>query len=72
MKGFHYRRNAGVTLFSALLAIAALFACRREFDSPYLPGSPNYEGDEWTAFRSTNGWMIFYDCRCLLANARIH
>ncbi|HKP95779.1 MAG TPA: hypothetical protein VJ385_08485 [Fibrobacteria bacterium] len=53
MKGIRSGRNVGVTLLSACIAVSALSACRRDFESPYMPGSPEYAGDEWT--RDANG-----------------
>jgi len=40
-----------------LAALLALIACRldRQFESPYLPGSPDYEGDDWTRDSNGNG-----------------
>lgn len=43
--------SMGVTALGALAAAAILaivVSCRRDFDSPYMPGSPGYAGDEWT------------------------
>lgn len=43
-------RERGVSRMGAawgMLALA-LLACDREYESPYLPGSGNYAGDDWT------------------------
>ncbi|MEO7777201.1 MAG: hypothetical protein ABIY63_06695, partial [Fibrobacteria bacterium] len=40
---------------AALLLILAAASCRRDFDSPYMPGSGSYAGDEWTRDADENG-----------------
>ncbi len=39
-----------VTLIAALAGAVGFTAvsCQRDFDSPYIPGSANYAGDDWT------------------------
>jgi uncharacterized protein YjdB len=51
--GSIWRRTAWIGPASLL----ALFACRldRQFESPYLPGSPDYEGDDWTRDKDKDG-----------------
>ncbi len=45
-----------VKLTAGLLVLGgALVACRHEFESPYLPGSPGYAGDDWTRDGDHNG-----------------
>ena len=56
--GERSRRNLGVTSLAALACAAILviaISCRRDFDSPYMPGSPGYAGDEWTKDADGNG-----------------
>jgi uncharacterized protein YjdB len=63
-------RNLGVTALAALAGAAILVSCRRDFDSPYMPGSPGYAGDEWTADKDGNGVadsIEFYSPICNLA-----
>lgn len=44
------KRSGRMASWAGLAAISALLACvsDREFDSPYLPGNPDYAGDDWT------------------------
>jgi uncharacterized protein YjdB len=52
------RGSLGVTAIAALWGaaiLAILISCRRDFDSPYMPGSPGYAGDEWTRDADGNG-----------------
>ncbi|MBW8887638.1 MAG: hypothetical protein JF616_07760 [Fibrobacteres bacterium] len=43
--------------WTAPAVLLALFACRldRQYESPYLPGSPDYAGDDWTRDADGNG-----------------
>jgi uncharacterized protein YjdB len=53
--GNGWMRNLGVTALAALAGAAILISCRRDFDSPYMPGSPGYAGDDWTRDEDGNG-----------------
>jgi uncharacterized protein YjdB len=48
--GMRGKRNGRMAAWAGLAALFALLACvsDREFDSPYLPGNPDYAGDDWT------------------------
>jgi uncharacterized protein YjdB len=48
--GMRGKRRRGIAAWPAWTAVLALLACvsDREFDSPYLPGNPDYAGDDWT------------------------
>ncbi|MDB5050081.1 MAG: hypothetical protein JWO30_3152 [Fibrobacteres bacterium] len=48
-------RILGVTVLAALAGAVILVSCRRDFDSPYMPGSPGYAGDDWTQDKDGNG-----------------
>ncbi|MDB5102937.1 MAG: Ig domain protein group 2 domain protein [Fibrobacteres bacterium] len=42
-------------MLAAAAGLAILNSCRKEFDSPYMPGSPGYAGDDWTRDGDGNG-----------------
>ncbi len=46
-------KKLGVTVAAALTMGGAMLACHHDFESPYLPGSGDYAGDDWT--RDGNG-----------------
>lgn len=51
-------RNLGVTVlgaFAASAGLAILISCHSDFESPYMPGSPGYAGDDWTRDADGNG-----------------
>ncbi len=39
----------------ALYGLTLSLSCHRDFESPYIPGSKNYAGDEWTSDSNHNG-----------------
>lgn len=47
--------NLGAALAALLAAASAFVACRHDFDSPYIPGSSGYAGDDWTRDDDGNG-----------------
>lgn len=40
---------------AGMFLVVLLFACTREYDSPYVPGSGSYAGDDWTRDADGNG-----------------
>ena len=42
-------------ILGAALALACLAGCSREFDHPFLPGSPDYPGPDWAHDGDGNG-----------------
>jgi uncharacterized protein YjdB len=48
-------KGLGLAALAAIAGAVILSACRRDFDSPYLPGSPGYAGDDWTRDSDGNG-----------------
>jgi uncharacterized protein YjdB len=48
-------RGLGLAALAAMAGAIILIACRRDFDSPYMPGSPGYAGDDWTRDADGNG-----------------
>jgi uncharacterized protein YjdB len=50
-------RNAVFFMASVVACAAIVLSCRRDtdFESPYMPGSPGYAGDEWTRDADGNG-----------------
>ncbi|MDQ3000990.1 MAG: hypothetical protein M3Y08_06980 [Fibrobacterota bacterium] len=55
--GERLMRNAGFFFVSVVICAAIVVSCRRDsdFESPYMPGSPGYAGDEWTRDADGNG-----------------
>lgn len=79
MQGREKRRIAGWAGLGALLALLACVS-DREYDSPYLPGNPDYAGDDWTRDSDRDGiadsvHKYLPDCKLLpkrcLDNAKI-
>ena len=49
------KRNVGIALATALAGLLVFVSCRRDFDSPYMPGETGYAGDDWTRDADGNG-----------------